>query len=142
MRGGAGAFGRRGLFRTVFALLFGGPGLAALVAGRRDRGAWQDGGRLDEVPEGGAKALDLAVRAGWERRKERAFLVRRGGDVVALSARCTHLGCTVRFRDGKLLCPCHGGAFGLDGAPLAGPVTEPLARLETRVADGRVQVRG
>ena len=108
----------------------------------RRRGFRQDGGRLDDVPENGAKALDLEVRAGWERRKARAFLVRRGGgEVVALSARCTHLGCTVRFADGKLRCPCHGGVSGLDGAPLEGPVTEPLGRLETRVDGDRVLVR-
>jgi glycine/D-amino acid oxidase-like deaminating enzyme/nitrite reductase/ring-hydroxylating ferredoxin subunit len=56
----------------------------------------------------------------------------RDGRVTALSARCTHLGCTVAFNDDEQSwdCPCHGSRFGLDGSVLQGPATEPLRRLE------------
>lgn len=55
-----------------------------------------------------------------------------GGTVHAVSARCTHLGCIVRFNDAETTweCPCHGSRFGVDGAVLQGPATEPLDREE------------
>jgi len=50
------------------------------------------------------------------------------GEVRALSPRCTHLGCLVRFNDAESAweCPCHGSRFGIDGEVLQGPATRPL----------------
>ena len=50
------------------------------------------------------------------------------GRVHAVSGRCTHLGCTVRFNDAERSwdCPCHGSRFGIDGSVLAGPAVAPL----------------
>jgi Rieske Fe-S protein len=47
----------------------------------------------------------------------------------AISLRCSHLGCTVKLDAAtkELTCPCHRSRFALDGRPLAGPATEPLA---------------
>jgi Rieske Fe-S protein len=108
---------------------------------RRDGAGWTDAGAADAVREGEATRFSYEVRAGWETRRQVAFLVRDGEGVLALSARCTHAGCTVRFRDGRFHCPCHAGVFAPDGRPLEGPPKEPLARLETRVENGRVQVK-
>ena len=54
------------------------------------------------------------------------------GDLHAVSARCTHVGCLVRFNGAERSwdCPCHGSRFALDGAVLQGPAVEPLARKE------------
>ena len=74
-----------------------------------------------------------------------AVLLERAGQVSALSSRCTHLGCTVLpAGDGaRLVCPCHGSQYDLDGRVLHGPAHEALARLPVQVMDdGSVQVRG
>lgn len=52
------------------------------------------------------------------------------GELHAVSARCTHLGCVVDFNDAERAweCPCHGSRFGVDGEVLQGPAVRPLAR--------------
>lgn len=51
------------------------------------------------------------------------------GQVHAVSATCTHLGCLVAFNDAERAweCPCHGSRFDIDGAVLQGPANRPLA---------------
>jgi glycine/D-amino acid oxidase-like deaminating enzyme/nitrite reductase/ring-hydroxylating ferredoxin subunit len=52
------------------------------------------------------------------------------GALHIVSARCTHLGCTVAWNDAERSwdCPCHGSRFALDGTVLHGPAVEPLER--------------
>jgi menaquinol-cytochrome c reductase iron-sulfur subunit len=61
---------------------------------------------------------------------------------VAISTRCAHLGCPVRYIQAsqKFLCPCHGGIYGFQGEVQGGPPVRPLDRFYTRVINGRVQV--
>lgn len=57
------------------------------------------------------------------------LLARRdAATVVALNARCTHLGCAVEVLDGNFDCPCHGSRFDLDGNVLIGPAVLPLEK--------------
>jgi cytochrome b6-f complex iron-sulfur subunit len=65
-----------------------------------------------------------------------------GGEIRARSARCTHLGCAVRFERTarELVCPCHGGRFAADGRVLAGPPPSPLARFEVTDAGDAVVI--
>jgi Rieske Fe-S protein len=63
--------------------------------------------------------------------------------VVAISTRCMHLGCPVRYipAAGRFICPCHGGVYNFRGEVDGGPPVRPLDRFYTRVsADGRVEV--
>ena len=72
-----------------------------------------------------------------------AVLVRkRNGELIALSAICTHLGCIVQWQKDRqeFLCPCHAGHFTADGAVTSGPPPKPLTRLPVAVADGIITI--
>ena len=61
---------------------------------------------------------------------------------VAISTRCAHLGCPVRYIQASqsFVCPCHGGVYDFEGKVEGGPPVRPLDRFYTRVRDGRVEV--
>lgn len=58
------------------------------------------------------------------------------GTPHAVSIRCTHLGCLLRFNSAERSwdCPCHGSRFDVDGAVLEGPATEPLERKQVQAS--------
>ena len=54
---------------------------------------------------------------------------------VALTAACTHEGCTVSgFQSGRYVCPCHGSQFTTSGAVAQGPASSPLRQFATRLS--------
>ncbi len=61
---------------------------------------------------------------------------------IALSSRCMHLGCPVRFTPaaGRFICPCHGGVYDFRGMVAGGPPVRPLDRFYTRVEGNLVQI--
>jgi Rieske Fe-S protein len=61
---------------------------------------------------------------------------------VAISTRCMHLGCPVRFVEaaGRFICPCHGGVYDFSGKVDGGPPVRPLDRFYTRVRGGQLEV--
>jgi Rieske Fe-S protein len=61
---------------------------------------------------------------------------------IAISSRCAHLGCPVRWVDAaeRFICPCHGGVYDLLGRRVGGPPVRPLDRFYTRVLGDQVQV--
>jgi menaquinol-cytochrome c reductase iron-sulfur subunit len=63
-------------------------------------------------------------------------------EYIAITTRCAHLGCPVRFVQAanNFICPCHGGVYGFLGERIGGPPVRPLDRFQTRVTDGQVEV--
>ena len=61
---------------------------------------------------------------------------------VALSSRCMHLGCPVRYVPAaeRFICPCHGGVYDFRGMVAGGPPVRPLDRFYTRLNNGMVEV--
>jgi cytochrome b6-f complex iron-sulfur subunit len=64
------------------------------------------------------------------------------GGFLALSRRCTHLGCTVPWDAGQglFVCPCHASAFDITGAVLNPPAPRPLDLHPVRIENGIVKV--
>jgi cytochrome b6-f complex iron-sulfur subunit len=88
-----------------------------------------------DLQEGDARFFEFAGSS--------AVLVRKsGGELVAFSAVCTHLGCIVQWEKQKqsFLCPCHAGLYSADGKVVSGPPPKPLARIPLAVANGVITV--
>jgi Rieske Fe-S protein len=108
----------------------------------------QSGGTpVAEIPEGApiARVADVprgsAVEFTDAQLQQPAVLVHlEDGDFAAYSAVCTHRGCTVNYRDGKLACPCHGSVFdpARDAAVEAGPAPRPLPEIPVEVRGNEV----
>jgi Rieske Fe-S protein len=65
------------------------------------------------------------------------ILVRRGDNIRAFEARCTHLGCKLSKIEGKeVVCPCHGSRFNMEGKPVNGPAAKSLKELMIRQDTG------
>ncbi len=61
----------------------------------------------------------------------KAILIREHNNYKLLSAKCSHLGCRInKTENGKLVCPCHGSRFDLEGKPIVGPAVNPLTELD------------
>ena len=90
---------------------------------------------------------------------ERLFVFREGNVFHAISAVCTHLGCTVRAEalsqpetaqvgggamrlTHRFMCPCHGSRYTGDGTNVSGPAPRPLAwyHLSRAADDGQLVV--
>jgi cytochrome b6-f complex iron-sulfur subunit len=65
------------------------------------------------------------------------------GRWIALSAVCTHLGCTVQYEPqaDRIHCACHGGVYNAyTGANVSGPPPKPLKLFKVTVNDTGVEV--
>jgi glycine/D-amino acid oxidase-like deaminating enzyme/nitrite reductase/ring-hydroxylating ferredoxin subunit len=82
---------------------------------------------LDAIPIGGGGIVtqDGEPLAVWRD---------AGGMLHALSAKCTHKGCTLTWNNADRTwdCPCHGSIFDADGSVFHGPARKPLQRAELR----------
>jgi len=71
----------------------------------------------------------------------RVYLGRDERGLYAISATCTHLGCTPRLDANEFVCPCHGSRFARDGRVRSAPATRDLDRAFVgRNANGKLFV--
>jgi Rieske Fe-S protein len=133
-----------------------GPTLALVVSplGARASGAarWIKATKLDQLKEGEPRRIAIVSdrRDAWtvERNVElgSVWLVRHADKVVAFSAVCPHLGCSVNAvvsptgTGEGFACPCHTSAFDPNGKRTAGPSPRDMDTLDTKVEDGQVLV--
>ena len=91
---------------------------------------------VDDVGEAGKSTVYIRK---WDPVRDKDKLKQ---PYVAISTRCMHLGCPVRYvaASERFICPCHGGVYQFDGKVAGGPPVRPLDRFETRVRNGRVQI--
>lgn len=80
---------------------------------------------LVAIPETGVVSVPAA----------RAYLVKIEGEVVAISEKCTHLGCRVPYcaTSNQFECPCHGSYFNRAGEFRAGPAPRGMDRYEIEI---------
>lgn len=88
-------------------------------------------GRPEDYPEDSKTFL----------REEKLFIIREKDGFHAMSAICTHLGCSVNTVDWGYRCLCHGSKFDNRGVNFAGPAPKPLPFFKMYLAsDGQLLV--
>ena len=73
----------------------------------------------------------------------RFYLARlEDGGFLALSSKCTHLGCTVPWvgKEMKFACPCHGSSYDITGAVINPPAPRPLDIYPISIENNLVKV--
>jgi menaquinol-cytochrome c reductase iron-sulfur subunit len=149
--------------RTVFALggqALGGAAVAAValpvvgfaVAPIFDspEETWEGVGAPDDFTSDTYRQAVITIVDGVGDSGKTTVYVRRGSaeldedpeSFVAISNRCAHLGCPVRFvrAAGTFICPCHGGVYDFVGKVIGGPPVRPLDRFQTRVRDNTLEI--
>lgn len=74
---------------------------------------------------------------------QRVIVLQSKDQLYALSAKCTHEGCTVTYQPGQSIiwCPCHDGRFDLTGRVVSGPPPQPLVKYAAqRQPDGGIVI--
>jgi Rieske Fe-S protein len=93
-------------------------------------------GKVGELRPNSGKIFRFGSRPG--------LLIRTAeGDYRALSATCTHLSCTVQYRDDlrEVWCACHNGKYNLNGRNISGPPPRPLEVFDVQVRGDEILVR-
>lgn len=135
--------------RSFFSILWGVLGLAAVLelawmifsflnpgrpsAGSQTANAVVSAGAVDSFPVGTVTAFQ----------RGQFYLVRlENGGFLALSCKCTHLGCTVPWveKEKKFLCPCHASAFDITGNVTAAPASRALDIFPITIENNAVKV--
>lgn len=109
-----------------------------------NRNAYRSGPK-DFVPVVGFDELAENKPQRFEVKGEPVLLLRRGQQLYAVGAICSHYGAPLEqgtLRDSTIECPWHYSRFSLqDGGVQTGPSTAPLPVYETQVKDGKIWVK-
>ena len=109
--------------------------------------AWQLVAEIERIPAGEAFAYKAPDGApiNIARRDQPASADTGGGDFIALSSTCPHLGCQVHWQpqEKRFLCPCHNGIFTAEGQAVSGPPADAgqeLARYPLEIKNGLLYI--
>jgi menaquinol-cytochrome c reductase iron-sulfur subunit len=128
------------------------PAIGFAVAPIFERGEerWESVGPTDRFSSDTYRPVVFTIVEGIGEAGKTTAYVRRGdsklgedpSSYVAISTRCAHLGCPVRFVQaaGNFICPCHGGVYNFQGQVIGGPPVRPLDHFQTRVRNDQVQL--
>jgi cytochrome b6-f complex iron-sulfur subunit len=91
--------------------------------------------KVGELKANSAKIFRFGSRPGL-------LVLTNDGTYRALSATCTHLGCTVQYRSDlrEVWCACHNGIYDLNGRNVSGPPPRPLDAFDVHVRGDEVVV--
>jgi menaquinol-cytochrome c reductase iron-sulfur subunit len=120
----------------------------------RHRARWEDVGAVEDFINSTYVPRVITTAAGiGEAGKTTVYLRKHNGEIdgpvkdqydeyIAISTRCMHAGCPVRFIEAsqRFVCPCHGGVYDFVGKRTGGPPVRPLDRFYTRVRNGRIEI--
>jgi cytochrome b6-f complex iron-sulfur subunit len=98
-----------------------------------DSGGTVEAGAVDKFPLNSVTAF---VRG-------RFYLARlEDGGFLALSRKCTHLGCTVPWvsKEMKFICPCHASVYDIRGEVVSAPAPRPLDLYHVFIENNIVKV--
>ena len=92
-------------------------------------------GKLSELAPNSGKIFRFGSKPG--------IIIRTpAGEIRAFTAICTHLNCTVQYRDDfqHIWCACHNGHYDLNGINVSGPPPRPLQPYRVDVKDDEIWV--
>ena len=91
--------------------------------------------KLGEMRPNSSKIFRFGSRPGL-------LLLSPDGEYRAMSATCTHLSCTVQYRDDlrEVWCACHNGMYDLNGRNVSGPPPRPLEAFDVHVREDEIVV--
>ena len=125
-------------------------GFAIAPIFHRGKERWEAVGQVDDFTADSYKQVVFTLVPGIGEAGKTTAYVRRGTQelnedpkvFIAISSRCAHVGCPVRFvqASGNFICPCHGGVYDFEGKRIGGPPVRPLDRFQTRIRGGKVEV--
>jgi menaquinol-cytochrome c reductase iron-sulfur subunit len=118
----------------------------------QQRATWQDIGPLSNFTDSTYTPVTITIEPGLGEAGKSLAYIRTHDEsidgppkdrydlVIAISSRCAHVGCPVRFvaAASSFVCPCHGGVYNFRGIRTGGPPPRPLDRFYTLIQDGRV----
>ncbi len=85
-------------------------------------------GKVGDLKPNSGKIFRFGSRPGL-------LIMEASGSYRAVSAVCTHLSCTVQYRDDtrQIWCACHNGTYDLNGRNISGPPPRPLEAYDVHV---------
>jgi menaquinol-cytochrome c reductase iron-sulfur subunit len=118
---------------------------------KEEKVPFQDVGPLSDFTADDYAPVTITITSGVGEAGKSTAYIRKGNpqlpgesssEYIAISTRCAHLGCPVRWVTSaeRFVCPCHGGVYDFQGKVVGGPPPRPLDRFVTRVKDGQVQL--